>query len=165
MGHDHDHDPGPKGNERAFIIGIALNLVYTVIAAGYGILAHPRRRLMYDHLLAQQPAPPPTASEARLWALAPWARRLNAALLALCLLLGLDWALPLREYPAVRMALYSRSSSCGSVMVEGVTRGRRPARVCAASLASKAANSLPVAVQCRLSDPPRRMSSEMRWVP
>lgn len=70
------------------------------VEAGYGILAHPRRRLMYDHLLAQQPAPPPAASEARLRALAPWARRLNAALLALCLLLGLDWALPLREYPA-----------------------------------------------------------------
>ncbi|MCI1189041.1 hypothetical protein MON38_16580 [Hymenobacter sp. DH14] len=70
------------------------------VEAGYGILAHPRRRLMYDQLLAQQPAPPPPASEARLLALAPWARRLNAALLALCLLLGLDWALPLREYPA-----------------------------------------------------------------
>ena len=68
------------------------------VEAGYGILAHPRRRVMYDQLLAQQPAPPPPASEIRLLALAPWARRLNAALLALCLLLGLDWTLPLREY-------------------------------------------------------------------
>ena len=68
------------------------------VEAGYGILAHPRRRVMYDQLLAQQPAPAPSASEARLLALAPWARRLNAALLALCLLLGLDWALPMREY-------------------------------------------------------------------
>ena len=68
------------------------------VEAGYGILAHPRRRVVYDQLLAQQPAPPLLAAEARLQALAPWARRLNAALLALCLLLGLDWALPLREY-------------------------------------------------------------------
>jgi hypothetical protein len=68
------------------------------VEAGYGILAHPRRRVVYDQLLAQQPAPPLTDSEARLLALAPWARRLNVALLALCLLLGLDWALPLREY-------------------------------------------------------------------
>ena len=68
------------------------------VEAGYGILAHPRRRLIYDQLLAQQPAPPPPASEIRLLALALWARRLNAALLALCLLLGLDWALPPREY-------------------------------------------------------------------
>ena len=68
------------------------------VEAGYGILAHPHRRLLYDELLAQQPAPPPPAAETRLRALAPWARRLNAALLALCLLLGLDWALPLHEY-------------------------------------------------------------------
>ena len=68
------------------------------VEAGYGILAHPRRRVMYDQLLAQQPAPAPSASETRLLALAPWARRLNAALLGLCLLLGLDWALPLREF-------------------------------------------------------------------
>jgi hypothetical protein len=68
------------------------------VEAGYGILAHPRRRVVYDQLLAQQPAPPPPASEVRLLALAPWARRLNAALLACCLLLGLDWALPLREH-------------------------------------------------------------------
>ena len=68
------------------------------VEAGYGILAHPHRRVLYDQLLAEQPAPPLSAADARLLALAPWARRLNAALLALCLLLGLDWALPLREY-------------------------------------------------------------------
>ena len=68
------------------------------VEAGYGILAHPRRRVLYDQLLAQQPVLPPPAAEIRLLALAPWARRLNAALLAICLLLGLDWALPLREY-------------------------------------------------------------------
>ena len=70
------------------------------LEAGYGILAHPRRRVLYDQLLAQQPAPPPPPAETRLQALAPWARRLNVALLALCLLLALDWALPLREYAA-----------------------------------------------------------------
>ncbi|MDQ2792746.1 MAG: hypothetical protein M3Y12_01865 [Bacteroidota bacterium] len=70
------------------------------VEAGYGILVHPRRRVLYDQLLAQQPAPPPPPSEIRLLALAPWARRLNAALLALCLLLGLDWAWPPREYAA-----------------------------------------------------------------
>jgi hypothetical protein len=70
------------------------------IEAGYGILTHPGRRVLYDQLLAQQPAPPPPAAEAYLHALSPWARRLNAALLALCLLLGLDWALPPREFAA-----------------------------------------------------------------
>ena len=68
------------------------------VEAGYGILAHPHRRVVYDQLLAQQPAPPPSAAQARLLALAPWARRLNVALLVLCLLLGLDRALPAREY-------------------------------------------------------------------
>ena len=70
------------------------------VEAGYGILVHPRRRQLYDQLLAQQPASHAAAAEARLLALAPWARRLNAALLTLCLLLALDWALPLRQYPA-----------------------------------------------------------------
>jgi hypothetical protein len=73
------------------------------VEAGYGILSNPRRRLAYDVLLAQEPAapaPPPHADDAynRLLGYARVARSLNAALLACCLLLGLDWALPLREY-------------------------------------------------------------------
>lgn len=74
------------------------------LEAGYGILGHPRRRLAYDVLLAQEPAalPPPAARRShdeRLAAYAQWARRLNVALLAACLLLVLDWTLPLRQYP------------------------------------------------------------------
>ena len=79
------------------------------VEAGYGILGNPRRRLAYDLLLAEDP-PPPHAQpqphhyyqrypDERLRGYARWARRLNAALLASCLLLGLDWALPLRQYP------------------------------------------------------------------
>ena len=75
----------------------ALRARLAEVEAGYGILAHPRRRQAYDELLAQQPAPPPPAADARLLALVPWARRLNVALLAMCLLLGLDWGLPRRE--------------------------------------------------------------------
>ncbi len=76
----------------------ALRARLAEVEAGYGILAHPRRRVVYDELLAQQPPPPPPPAVARLLALAPWARRLNVALLAICLLLGLDWGLPLRAY-------------------------------------------------------------------
>ena len=73
------------------------------VEAGYGILAHPRRRLAYDILLAQEPAAPAlaphaAAAEARWQHHARVARSLNVALLACCLLLGLDWALPLRQY-------------------------------------------------------------------
>ena len=73
------------------------------VEAGYGILAHPRRRVAYDVLLAQEPAVPAlpphyAAAEARWQHYARMARRLNVALLACCLLLGLDWALPLRQY-------------------------------------------------------------------
>ena len=73
------------------------------VEAGYGILAHPRRRLAYDVLLAREPATPAlppqyAAAEARWHRYARIARSLNVALLACCLLLGLDWALPLRQY-------------------------------------------------------------------
>ena len=72
------------------------------VEAGFGILAHPRRRLAYDVLLAQEPAVPMPSRrrlvEERLAHYAVWGRRLNAALLACCLLLALDWALPPREY-------------------------------------------------------------------
>ncbi|MGY3088874.1 hypothetical protein ACVWYF_001914 [Hymenobacter sp. UYAg731] len=73
------------------------------VEAGYGIVGNPRRRLAYDVLLAREPAPalPPhyAAAEARRHHYARIARSLNVALLACCLLLGLDWALPLRQYP------------------------------------------------------------------
>ena len=72
------------------------------VEAGYDILGNPRRRIAYDLLLAQQPndpAPPRRrADDEQLVRYARVARSLNAALLACCLLLGLDWALPLREY-------------------------------------------------------------------
>ncbi|GAB3850790.1 hypothetical protein GCM10028822_16630 [Hymenobacter terrigena] len=70
------------------------------VEAGYGIIGHPRRRLAYDLLLAQEPALPPhyAAAEARWLRYARIARSLNVALLACCLLLALDWALPLRQY-------------------------------------------------------------------
>jgi hypothetical protein len=68
---------------------------------GYGILANPRRRLAYDVLRAQQPPEPNPRREAeeRQLAYARIARSLNAALLACCLLLALDWLLPLQEFP------------------------------------------------------------------
>ena len=73
------------------------------LEAGYGILANPRRRWAYDALLTRQPAaagPAPGHGAAGPAAgYVRWARRLNAALLAGCLLLALDWALPLRRYP------------------------------------------------------------------
>jgi hypothetical protein len=73
------------------------------VEAGYGILAHPRRRVAYDALLAQEPdmpalSPHHIVAEARWHRYARLARSLNVALLACCLLLGLDWALPPRQY-------------------------------------------------------------------
>ena len=72
------------------------------VEAGYGILSHVRRRLAYDVLLAEEPPAPPARRphypDERLLGYARVARRLNVALLAACLLLALDWALPLREY-------------------------------------------------------------------
>ena len=80
----------------------ALQARLVAVEDGYGILANPRRRLAYDVLLAQEPpapqARPPYHSDERLLGYALVARRLNVALLAACLLLALDWALPLREY-------------------------------------------------------------------
>ena len=81
----------------------ALKARLAAVEAGYGILGNPRRRLAYDVLLAEEPSAPPSQPsprhpDERLLAYARVARRLNAALLAACLLLALDWALPLREY-------------------------------------------------------------------
>ena len=70
------------------------------VEAGFGILSHPRRRSVYDVLLAQEPAlaPAPPPPDERLARYASVARSLNAALLLCVLLLGLDWALPARKY-------------------------------------------------------------------
>ena len=70
------------------------------VEAGYGILGNARRRLAYDVLLAQEPAGEPAAPhpDVRIGRYAQVARSLNAALLVCVLLLGLDWALPAREY-------------------------------------------------------------------
>ncbi len=41
--HDHDHDHGhtlPKDHGRAFLIGIALNLIIVVLEVGYGLVSH-----------------------------------------------------------------------------------------------------------------------------
>jgi len=75
------------------------------VETAYAVLGNRRRRPVYDLLLAQEPAAPaarPAAHE-RLRRYVRWARRLNAALLAGCGLLALDWALPLREYAHERV--------------------------------------------------------------
>ncbi|MDB5233851.1 MAG: hypothetical protein JWR44_844 [Hymenobacter sp.] len=72
------------------------------VEAGYAILGNPRRRLAYDVLRAQEPTEPEQnrrfQPDERLFRYARVARSLNVALLACCLLLALDWGLPLREY-------------------------------------------------------------------
>ena len=46
MGHDHGHayegahDHAPKNYGRAFIVGIALNMIFVAVEAAYGISAH-----------------------------------------------------------------------------------------------------------------------------
>ncbi|SFQ73782.1 J domain-containing protein [Hymenobacter arizonensis] len=72
------------------------------VEAGFDILGNARRRIAYDLLLAQEPeapARPRLRPDERLRRYARVARSLNAALLACFLLLALDWALPLREFP------------------------------------------------------------------
>jgi hypothetical protein len=71
------------------------------VEVGYDILGNPRRRVAYDLLLSQEPEqqlPGRVRPDERLFRWARVARRLNAALLACCLLLAIDWVLPLREY-------------------------------------------------------------------
>ena len=72
------------------------------VEVGYDILGNPRRRIAYDILLADEPPAPPIHPshhpDERLLDYARVGRRLNVALLAICLLLALDWALPLRKY-------------------------------------------------------------------
>ena len=80
----------------------AMKIRLAEVEEGYAILANPRRRLAYDLLLSQEPAterePRGTRAEEEYPGAARIARSLNAALLACCLFLALDWALPLREY-------------------------------------------------------------------
>ena len=40
MGHDHDHSAPPADHNRAFAVGIVLNLVFVAVEAGYGVRAH-----------------------------------------------------------------------------------------------------------------------------
>ncbi|UOG73937.1 J domain-containing protein [Hymenobacter tibetensis] len=90
---------------RRAIVDPALNERLQTAYAGYQILADPRRRWAYDRLMQQEPesfAPPkrpPDPTKVLLAQAAPKARWVNWGLLAFCLLLALDWALPLREYP------------------------------------------------------------------
>ena len=80
----------------------AMRARLVAVEAGYGILGNPRRRLVYDVLLAEEPPeparPPRRPADERLLGYARVARRFNVALLAGCLLLALDWGLPLRQY-------------------------------------------------------------------
>ncbi len=95
---------------------------FLVVQEAYEILGDPHRRLAYDLIrqrareLVARPGPsvydPPAAPVVRrgprqheLWAAqlrryVPWARRLNWLVVAFCLSLAVDWALPLHEYAA-----------------------------------------------------------------
>ncbi|HEX8330141.1 MAG TPA: hypothetical protein VF629_21585 [Hymenobacter sp.] len=69
------------------------------VETGYDILAHPLRRIAYDLLLEQLPPAPVSARhDERLLRYARVARSFNVALLACCLLLALDLALPQRQF-------------------------------------------------------------------
>ena len=71
------------------------------VETGYEILGNPRRRVAYDLLLTQEPPAPGSdrqRNDERMVRLARIGRSLNAALLVCCLLLGLDWGLPLRHF-------------------------------------------------------------------
>ncbi|TGE22242.1 hypothetical protein E5K00_18520 [Hymenobacter aquaticus] len=106
------------------------------VHTGYEILGHPGRRLAYNVLLAQEPpapAPPPSALQLMLARYAPAARWLNAALVAFCLLLALDWALPPRQYAnevvLVRQIVSVSSSASDPQMAYDVTTPRTTFRV------------------------------------
>ncbi|MCB2378123.1 hypothetical protein LGH70_11050 [Hymenobacter sp. BT635] len=106
------------------------------VHTGYEILGNPGRRLAYNVLLAQEPpppAPPPDALQLMLARYAPAARWLNAALVAFCLLLALDWALPPREFAGevvlVRRIVSVSSSASDPQMAYDVTTPRTAFRV------------------------------------
>ncbi|PJJ47884.1 J domain-containing protein [Hymenobacter chitinivorans] len=105
------------------------------VHTGYEILAHPGRRLAYNVLLAQEPAPtvPPDPTAELMARYAPAARWLNAALVAFCLLLGLDWVLPLRqitrEQVLLRQIVSVSSSASDPQMAYDVTTPRTAFRV------------------------------------
>ena len=37
MGHDHDHQHGPQSYDRAFAIGVALNVAFVALEGGFGL--------------------------------------------------------------------------------------------------------------------------------
>ena len=101
----------------------ALNERLQAAYAGYQILADPRRRWAYDKLMQQDPEAfalpirPPNPVKVLLARAAPTARWVNWALLAFCLLLALDWGLPLREYanePVLTRQIVSVGSSASN---------------------------------------------------
>lgn len=98
----------------------ALNERLQEAYGGLQILLDPRRRWAYDQLLAQQPAPVLSGTQALMHRYAPAARWLNLALLAFCAILALDWLLPLRELPGelvLRRTLVSVSASASNPQV------------------------------------------------
>ncbi|MCB2407450.1 J domain-containing protein [Hymenobacter lucidus] len=105
------------------------------VNTGYEILGHPGRRLAYNVLLAQEPAHelPADPTEVMMSRYAPAARWLNGALVAFCLLLALDWVLPLREYAGevvlVRQIVSVSSSASDPQMAYDVTTPRTAFRV------------------------------------
>ena len=98
----------------------ALNERLQEAYGGLQILLNPAHRWAYDQLLAQQPALPLSGTQALMQRYAPAARYLNLALLVFCLLLALDWALPLRKLPdelVLHRTLVSVSSSAANPQV------------------------------------------------
>lgn len=101
----------------------ALNGRLQAAYAGYQILADPRRRWAYDRLMQQEPESfvlptrPPDPTKMLLAQAAPKAKWVNWALVAFCLLLALDWVLPLREYanePVLERQIVSISVSAAN---------------------------------------------------
>ncbi|TGE19279.1 J domain-containing protein [Hymenobacter elongatus] len=106
------------------------------VHTGYEILGNPLRRLAYDVLLAQEPpspAPRPDATALMMARYAPAARWLNGLLVGLCLLLALDWALPLRSYAdevvMSRQVVSVSASASNPQMAYDVTTPRTAFRV------------------------------------
>ncbi|UOQ52903.1 J domain-containing protein [Hymenobacter cellulosivorans] len=105
------------------------------VHTGYEILAHPGRRLAYNVLLAQEPLPelPPDPMAQLMARYAPAARWLNAALVAFCLLLALDWALPGQEFAGetvlIRQIVSVSAAASDPQMAYDVTTPRTAFRV------------------------------------
>ncbi|TGE22942.1 J domain-containing protein [Hymenobacter metallicola] len=113
----------------------AMQLRLQQVHTGYEILGNPGRRLAYNVLLAQEPVPEPPADPTQLLLAryAPAARWLNAGLILGCLLLLLDWALPMRTFPneevLVRQIVSVSSAASDPQMAYDVTTPRTTFRV------------------------------------